>query len=175
MPIDDGFTSRRTLVQKMNPNHGPDGRFATGGGGRRGGTVGAPTEDALGNPLRPRRNKGGAGTYPATQAAIDGKQTVAAHNQRLQQAASHVHGTPDGGTSGGHVPLTRRLYEAGAIKLTPQEKQFHQIEQVGPKFTGFTKEQMARNYQIMHGKPPELNTLGQPKKLAQPKKRSSFS
>src|SRR6476620_2145450 len=50
MPLTSAFTSR-TLVRKFNPNHGPDGRFASAGGGRRGGTVGAPTEDAFGNPM----------------------------------------------------------------------------------------------------------------------------
>jgi hypothetical protein len=68
MPLtQSGFVSRRglthpdekpaeipayELVLKFNPNHGPDGRFAEAGGKRKGGTYGAPTEDAFGRPLK---------------------------------------------------------------------------------------------------------------------------
>jgi hypothetical protein len=40
-------------VLKYNPNHDPaTGRFASSGGGRQGGTYGAPTEDAFGRPIK---------------------------------------------------------------------------------------------------------------------------
>jgi hypothetical protein len=42
-------------VLKFNPNHGADGKFSSGGGGRKGGTAGAPTEDAMGRPLKNRK------------------------------------------------------------------------------------------------------------------------
>lgn len=42
-------------VLKANPNHDPhSGRFTSGGGGRAGGTKGAPTQDAFGKPLNDR-------------------------------------------------------------------------------------------------------------------------
>lgn len=50
-------------VLKFNPNHGPDGRFASSGGGRRGGTVGPPTTGAFGQPL--------GGRYAPTQRSMD--------------------------------------------------------------------------------------------------------
>ena len=46
------------LILKYNPNHGPDGRFASSGGGRAGGTIGAPTTGAFGQKLR----RGGPGS-----------------------------------------------------------------------------------------------------------------
>lgn len=68
MPLtQSGFVSRRELthpdekpaevlpyelVLKYNPNHGADGRFASAGGKRKGGTYGAPTEDAFGRPIK---------------------------------------------------------------------------------------------------------------------------
>jgi hypothetical protein len=52
------IVTRRMLVLKFNPNHDAKGRFAESGSGRRGGTAGAPTEDAFGNPLK-RPSKGG--------------------------------------------------------------------------------------------------------------------
>jgi len=39
-------------VLKYNPNHGSDGRFAPSGGGRPGGTMGAPTTGAFGQKLK---------------------------------------------------------------------------------------------------------------------------
>lgn len=45
-------------VLKYNPNHGPDGRFASSGGG---GTAGAPTHGAFGQKL-PRYTGGGGGS-----------------------------------------------------------------------------------------------------------------
>ncbi len=39
-------------VLKFNPNHGPDGRFTSSGGGRQGGTAGTPTTGAFGQSLR---------------------------------------------------------------------------------------------------------------------------
>ena len=78
MPIHTtGFVSRHTLdhpdekdapiptplgyehVLKYNPNHDPhSGKFTSGGGGRRGGTMGAPREDAFGQALGRRHIPG---------------------------------------------------------------------------------------------------------------------
>jgi hypothetical protein len=38
-------------VLKYNPNHGPDGKFSSSGGGKAGGTMGAPTTGAFGQKL----------------------------------------------------------------------------------------------------------------------------
>lgn len=82
-----GFTSRQALehpkeepkaqpleqVLKFNAHHDARGRFASAGGGRRGGTEGPPTEDAFGNQMG-RMRKGKAtpshvGPYPAEHKA----------------------------------------------------------------------------------------------------------
>ena len=53
------------LILKYNPNHGPDGRFASSGGGRAGGTIGAPTTGAFGQKLR--RGGPGSSVQPVRQ------------------------------------------------------------------------------------------------------------
>lgn len=51
-------------VLKFNPHHDPQtGRFIEAPGGRKGGTMGAPTEDAFGRPLR----RGGATSARGTR------------------------------------------------------------------------------------------------------------
>lgn len=81
-------------VLKYNPNHGPDGRFASGGGGRRGGTAGAPTEDAFGNPLSKgrRRGSGDASHEAALRHGYDSMEHVAAEIARYNKER----GTPYG-------------------------------------------------------------------------------
>lgn len=45
-------------VLKYNPHHDPhSGKFTSGGGGRRGGTVGAPTQDAFGRAIGRGRSR----------------------------------------------------------------------------------------------------------------------
>ena len=133
MPIDNGFLTRRELVRKFNPNHDDQGRFASSGSGRRGGTAGAPTEDAFGNPLK-RPSKGGLENFVRdwNKPPVTGgrKQTVAAHAPRAQQATSHVHGVSDGGRG-------------------PQGK-FHVQNPAGPGFQ-FSSAQRQANAREMFG------------------------
>jgi len=94
-------------VLKGNPHHDPQtGRFTSGGGGRRGGTAGAPTEDAFGRPLRGRAGVARART------GLDDKDI-----QRALGDASHAAALRHGYDSTEHVAA--EIARNAAVVATP--------------------------------------------------------
>ena len=114
MPIHTtGFVSRHTLdhpdekapptpstleyehVLKYNPNHDPhSGKFTSGGGGRRGGTMGTPREDAFGQALG-RRGRPGALTVP--------KQFVLSEEEKHKNYKTMFGKSPQGAATAGKI------------------------------------------------------------------------
>jgi hypothetical protein len=121
---------------KYNPHHGPDGKFTSGGSG--GGNVKEVDDFKTGKHFH-----GDAGHYSvATYREQGGKHTVVQHLDNggtlelgNYRSITDAHSTAktyaarghSGGGGGGHVPITRRLYEAGALKLSAKEKKYHGI------------------------------------------------
>lgn len=148
-------------VLKFNPNHGPDGRFTSGGGGRRGGTEGPPTSDALGRPFR----KGGAGTRLTgipEKYREQARNVLEGYGRLFPQTSGGVHTPSKGGApseySGGgvHTPPSKGTpeYASGQPHVppgSPRSGQFHAESGAGKKPFTFTDEQKSRNFKEMFG------------------------
>jgi hypothetical protein len=144
-------------VLKFNPNHGPDGRFASSGGGRRGGTAGPPTEDALGNPLvRRPGNVGGTRRKPSEPHKV-GKVRPNAVNDPAGRFRQN--------------PIDPAKANAYWDSLSPtQRKQLVTDLQAPKKFQvqnamNLTAEQKAKNYETMFGKKPGSPKASKPAEL----------
>jgi hypothetical protein len=121
MPLTSTFTSR-ALVRKFNPNHGPDGRFASAGGGRRGGTAGPPTEDAFGNPLRRNVARAGAAGRLTSPAPLG--------------AATHAINTATYGSTGSVVNPAKHVIENAAgpnNQFSNEQKQRNYVTMFGKR------------------------------------------
>lgn len=103
-----------------------DGKWTSGGGGRRGGTMGAPTEDAFGQPLRGNRVPAHAknlsgfrsrGSEPSFKEQLAAQRTVSGiqHNRFLGKSgktsntASPHPGETSLAKSPGETPQTRTI------------------------------------------------------------------
>jgi len=77
-------------VLKFNPNHGPDGRFTSGGGGRRGGTEGPPRVGAFGQKLSPAEVEFRVSRPKTYQDRLKGSAARAANDARLDRQQAEV-------------------------------------------------------------------------------------